>query len=78
MTIDERLEALTMNLELTAAQTHELTDKMRELTDSVKEIKGSVLTLVGSMSHMAEAMARMADAVTGHEQRIQKLEGGRA
>jgi hypothetical protein len=69
MTIEERLSALTMNLELTARETADLRESLTELKDSVSNLAEKVDVLVLGTSNLL----RVAE---GHERRILRLEGG--
>jgi hypothetical protein len=60
--IDQRLEAIAMNLELTAAMAHENEAKIKQ-----------VLSVVEKNSENIRALARIAEI---HEHRLSDLEGG--
>jgi hypothetical protein len=60
MNIDERLEALTMNLELLASDAHDLQGVVRDPANFTKDV--------------AVGTARLLVAVEAHEQRIGRLE----
>ena len=61
MTIDERIEALTMNLELTSRDIQDLRSAVHELTALVRQDGENI-----------RALARIAEI---HERRISNLEG---
>lgn len=61
MTIEERLEALTQTLELTAHQAQDTERRLNKLAAFVNDI--------------AEGTARLLNIAQIHEQRISKLEG---
>jgi hypothetical protein len=60
--IDQRIEALTMNLELLASDVHDLQSVVRDLANFTKDV--------------AVGTARLLMAVEAHEQRISNLEEG--
>jgi hypothetical protein len=69
MTIDERLEAVTMNLEL-MSHNQEAQDKRIELLTAVTE---KLVTAVERDAENIRALARIAEA---HEQRLTDIEDG--
>jgi phage shock protein A len=67
MTIDERIEALTMNLEL-------LTKDVQDLQSVVRNQARQHGRLEDLVIQIAEGMARLVNATQAHEQRISNLE----
>ncbi len=68
MTIDERLNALTMNLELTAHEVNDLRESVTDLRESVSDLRSTVDGLImatGNLLKIAES----------HERRLSKLDG---
>ncbi len=68
MTIDERLEALTMNRELALHEGEE----QRKRIDAVSE---NIDRLVGSVEKLFDTVAKLAGIVESHERRLTNLEG---
>jgi len=56
MNIDERLEALTMNLELASRDIQDLRASLQELTANVGELTGTVAELTGTVGNLATIM----------------------
>lgn len=78
MTIDERLEALTMNLEL---MSHSVAahDRQIEAHDrQIEKLSDAITKLVGVSDEDATAIRMLARIPEMHEKRIAGLEGGRA
>jgi len=71
MTIDERLEALTMNLELMSHSAEANARQIEKLTDAVTKL----VSVSNEDATAIRTLARIADL---HEKRITGLEGGRA
>ena len=71
MTIDERLEALTMNLELTSQSVEANAREIEKLTDAVTKLVG----VTNGDATAIRTLARIADL---HEKHITGLEGSRA
>jgi hypothetical protein len=69
MTIDERLEALTMNLELAFRDIQELRQLASQDGENIQELK----KLASQDGENIRALARIADI---HERRLTDLEGG--
>ena len=85
MTIDERLSAVTMNLELTARDVADLNESVAGLHGTVAELHGTVAELHGSVADLRSSI----DALTvgagnllriceSHERRLIRLETGTA
>ena len=66
MNIDERIEALTMNLEL-------LTRDVDTLRETFREITNQLVTAVTKDGENIRALARIAEI---HDRRLTDLEGG--
>jgi hypothetical protein len=67
MTNDERIEALTMNVELLSKDVESLRKTVVDLRDMTVSVAHSVERLVGLTD-------RLYDGVVNHEQRIQNIE----
>ena len=65
MNIDERIEALTMNVELISRDVESLRESLRETTEKQSEQIGRVLAIVEKLAGIAES----------HERRLGHLEG---
>ena len=68
MSIDERLEALTMNLELQAREGESQRQSIHELRLSIQELKN----LIEMDAQNIRSLARVAEA---HERRLDHIEG---
>jgi hypothetical protein len=69
MTIDERLAALTMNLELTARDLESLREATVRNTENIAK-------LIGNSEKDAENIRALARVAEIHHERITRLEGG--
>jgi hypothetical protein len=65
MTIDERLSALTMNLELTARETADLRESVAELRKSMADNKGTVDALVQATSNLLKVSESQSGGLPG-------------
>jgi|HubBroStandDraft_3_1064219.scaffolds.fasta_scaffold1132631_1 hypothetical protein len=78
MTIDERLEALTMNLELMSHSTEANARQIEANARQIEKLTDAVTKLVGVSNEDATAIRTLARIADLHEKRITGLEGGRA
>lgn len=82
MTIDERLEALTMNLELMShsaeANARQIEAQIEAHDRQIEKLTDAVTKLVGVSNEDATAIRTLARIADLHEKRITGLEGGRA
>ena len=60
MNIDERLEALTMNLELAHRDIQDLRASLQELTANVGELTGTVAELTGTVGKLTGTVGNLA------------------
>jgi hypothetical protein len=75
--IDERLDALTMNLEL-MSHANEAQDRRNEAQDRrIDKLTASIEKLVEVSNRDAIDIAALARIAEAHEHRIDRLEGGR-
>jgi chromosome segregation ATPase len=75
--IDERLDALTMNLEL-LSHSVEAHDRQIEANDrQIDKLTDAITKLVGVSNEDATAIRTLARIADAHERRIADLEGGR-
>jgi len=70
MTIDERIEALTMNLELATADIHHLRSIAETNTNDIQRLKGIAETTLDSIK-------RLENIAMSRETRITDIEEGR-
>lgn len=85
MTVDERLEALTMNLELMShsaeANARHIEAHDRQIEANARQIEkltDAVTKLVGVSNEDATAIRTLARIADLHEKRVTGIEGGRA
>ena len=82
MNIDERIEALRVNIESLHSnlahlvETTQATDgRIDRLTDNIDKLTGRVDTLTGHMTNLTVTMDRLANIVIRHEERLDSLDG---
>jgi methyl-accepting chemotaxis protein len=77
MTIDERLQALTMNLELQFRETEQLRQDMRadikELRDTMKELRDTMKELRDNIHEVVEIVHTVVDTVGKASDSIDRL-----
>ncbi len=78
MTVDERLEALTMNLELMSHSAEANARQIEANARQIEKLTNAVTKLVGVSNEDATAIRTLARIADLHERRITGLEGGRA
>ena len=76
MTIDERLSAVTMNLELTARDVADLNESVAGLRGTVAELHGSVADLRSSIDALTVGTGNLLRICESHERRLVRLETG--
>ena len=74
MTIDERLSAVTMNLELTARDVADLHESVSVLRGSVAELHGTVADLRSSIDALTVGTGNLLAICQSHERRLDRLE----
>jgi 3-methyladenine DNA glycosylase AlkD len=67
--IDERIDAIAMNLEL-------LTHDVRQLAENSKRDAENIRALTTNVTRLTSIVETLAGSVIGHERRITSLEGG--
>ena len=74
MTIDERIEALTMNMELFSRDLQDLSRDLRELKSVVEKDGDNIraLTLIAQATH--DSIKMLENVVVSHGDRLHKLE----
>jgi hypothetical protein len=77
MTIDERLEALTMNMELLSRDVETLRDSVGILRESVGVLRDTTQQLVTAVTADGENIRALARIAEIHNHRLNDLEGGR-
>lgn len=75
MTIDERLEALTMNLELAFRDIEEQRAATREASEKTDKRINDLTRLIELDAENIRSLARVAQA---HENRLDEIDGGAA
>ena len=81
MTIDERLEALTMNLELLSRDVQDLKvlaqkdgENIRTLAGVAQTLHGSIQTMQGSIQTLHDSIKMLENVVVSHDGRLDDLE----
>jgi hypothetical protein len=75
MTLDERLNAVTMNLELTAREVMDLRESVSDLRISVSELHEGLADLRGSVDGLAVTSGNLLRVCEAHERRLTRVEG---
>jgi hypothetical protein len=74
MNIDERLEALTMNLELFSRDLQDLRSAVQDLKVVAQQDGENIRTLAGIARTTHDSIQRLENIAAAHEQRLDDLE----
>jgi prefoldin subunit 5 len=74
MTIDERLEALTMNLELLSRDVQDLKVVAQKDGENIRTLAGAAQTLHGSIQTLHDSIKMLENVVVSHDERLDDLE----
>jgi uncharacterized coiled-coil DUF342 family protein len=74
MNIDERIQALHVNIESLHANMGELFDVVRELRGNISELSQTVRALGETVGQVGHALSELAHVATVHEKRLDRYE----
>jgi hypothetical protein len=75
MNIDQRLDALTMNVELLTRDVHDLQGIVREISGAVRDLGSYVKDIATATARMSFEVRSNKDRLDDHERRLDSLEG---
>ena len=78
MTIDERLEAITMNLELLSHEREKDNERITAQGQNIDRLEKAVVQLTGIAGKTFESIQGLIRTAEIHERRLTQLEGGEA
>jgi archaellum component FlaC len=73
MDIDQRLGALTINLELLTRDVHDLQNIVREVSADVRELGGYIKVIAAGSARLSLDVERHNERLDDHEQRLNNL-----